>query len=301
MLVYLFVWLFIANFAAELKRKHDMSKKQPDFEYEFTMRYFDRRYLIKDMRAAIGVQKLTWADLTKVNLVKVAEYLKSTHAANSARTLAATIKAFLNIWCEDVNIPCRDFAKVLSLKKVPSQQIALTEDEVRRIDAYEPRTQVESDIKTLAMREIYCGARGSDVELMTEANIVDGEIVYVAKKTKRQAAIPMGAMFKKYMDIPVSKSYRRFEKNDTLKRICRNCGITEEITLFNRGESRTAPKYKFVGFHTLRRTFATILASKGVPVTTIQQWMTHATPMQTARYINTDMRQENKKYAALFS
>lgn len=271
-----------------------------DFEKEFKMHYPQFAYILRDMHDALGKSKVTWSDMTKVNLTKIVEQLKSGRSNTTARNLASKIKAFLNLWCEDVELPYANFAKVLSVRLDPSQQVALTEDEVMRLDAYVPRTKTETDIKILAMREVLCGARGSDVELMTKANIVDGEITYVAKKTRRSATIPAGKMFKKYMDMPVSKTYPRKTKNQVLKSMCERCGITQELTLFYRGGWKTAPKYKFVGFHTLRRTFASILASKGVPVTTIQMWMTHATPMQTARYIKVDMAHENKKYADMF-
>lgn len=273
--------------------------KKMNFEREFSLRYPDYAYLIPAMERILK-KEIEWSDLTKVNLTRVKDGLMSTHSANTVRHLLAMLKAFMNLYSEEVEIPCADYAKVLRVKREPSQQIALTEEELMRINSYEPLTDVEKDIKILAMREALCGARGSDVELITTANVSGGEITYVAKKTKRSATIPAGNLFISYLNMEVKGRYSRATKNKTLKRICRNCGINEELTLFYRGSNRTAPKYEFVGFHTLRRTFASILASKGVPVSTIQQWMTHSSLSQTVNYIKVDIKKENEKYASLF-
>ena len=76
--------------------------------------------------------------------------------------------------------------------------------------------------------------------------------------------------------------------------------MTELITVFVGGKTVTKPKYELVGFHTLRRTFASIMASKGVPVPVVSKWMGHSNTAQTNRYICIDMSEQNKKYAELF-
>lgn len=271
-----------------------------DFERKFQARYPERAYLTMAMADAIGKEHISWKDLTKVNIVAIADHIKNTHAPNSAKTLLAVLKSFLNIYSETGLIHCKNFAKLLSVRGVPSQHIALTEDEVRRFEAYEPRTATERDIKILAIREILTGARGNDSEDFTMENIKDGCISYVSKKTNIESVIPLHTALRKYIDMKPEKEHNRCVKNKNLKSICKAIGMTEPVTVYVGGKTVTKPKYELVGFHTLRRTFASIMASKGVPMAVVSKWMGHSNTAQTNRYICIDISEQNKKYAALF-
>ena len=85
-----------------------------DLERKFQARYPERAYLTMAMADAIGKEHISWSDLTKVNIVAIADHIKNTHAPNSARTLLAVIKSFLNIYSEEGLFPCKDFSKILS-------------------------------------------------------------------------------------------------------------------------------------------------------------------------------------------
>lgn len=278
-----------------------METKSNDFESGFCSRYFEYAYLLRHLRAACGVKRVAWGDLTRVNLTRFVSRLGREYAPNTARARCAVLKAFINLWSEEVEIPCKDFAKVLRVAKVPSQHVALTEEELRRIEAYQPKTRAERDIKALAMREALTGARGCDCEKLDASNIEGNIVRYVSQKTKRLSEIPVHKLLSKYLAVRPLKEYSRTTKNLVLRNICKSCGINTPVTLFVGGETKTGPKWQFVSFHTMRRTFATIMATKGVPVTTVQKWMGHSNAMQTMTYIAVDMAEENKKYAALFS
>lgn len=245
----------------------------------------------------------SWKDLTRVKLTKLVTHLRETRAPNTARTLTAIIKAFLNLYSEEVKVPCKDFAKVLHVSPVPSQHVILSTDEIKRLENYVPTSNIEYEVKNLAMRELYTGARGSDCARFTVANIHGDTISYVSKKTHRESVIPVHKNLQKYLEQDVSRSLIRTHKHliDTLQNICRKCGITETCKVFVGGRNVSKPKYQLIGFHSLRRTFASIMATKGVPVSVIQQWMGHASIMQTNAYICIDMREQNKKYAELFA
>lgn len=277
-------------------------KKQiPDFERTFENRYYDYAYLVPAMRAALQKDRVEWADLTRLNLTRIVEHLKATHAPNTAHTLVAVIKAFLNLYAEEVSLPCADFARVLSVRRVPSEHVALTADEVRRFEAYVPQSPIERDIKILAMRELLTGARGNDCAVITSANIKDGCVSYVSLKTKKASTLPADSRLAAYVDAPVRKQpYSRMTKNRVLQRICRNCGIDSECKVFVRGRSVTAPKWRLIGFHSLRRTFATNLVSRGVPTAVVSRWMGHSSVAMTERYVCLNMDEVNQKYASAF-
>lgn len=285
----------------ELKDNGIRTSTAPSFEAEFALRYPNSAYLLRDMRTAFGVEAVSWGDLTRPNLVKFADRIKESHSPNGARTLLAVVKAFLNIYAEEGLIPCRDFAKVLKSRRAPSQHVALTPGEIARIEAYEPQSVRESDIKVLAMRELLTGARGCDCTSLSNDNVNGGVISYVSRKTRRESVLPAHAMLGKYLTAQVSRDdYSRATKNRVLQRICRKCGIDSECKVYVGGKDVTAPKYKLVGFHTLRRSFATNLVAKGVPIPVVQQWMGHSSAAVTQRYICMDMSDANRQYAALF-
>jgi site-specific recombinase XerD len=63
--------------------------------------------------------------------------------------------------------------------------------------------------------------------------------------------------------------------NSVLRTICMRCGINSNVKIYKAGKQSTAPKYSFVSSHTGRRTFATLLARKGVPLEQISLLMGH--------------------------
>lgn len=278
-----------------------MKRTKPDFCATFRERYPSRAYILPILCEACGHTKLTWSDMTRVNLTRFVSLLKERYAPNSATVLAGTLKSLLNLYQEEVKLPCADFAKVLSISRVPSQHIALTENELMRIEQYEPQSQREADIKNLAMREALTGARGCDAALLSMENIGDdGLLSYVSSKTKRLSVLPVHRLLPQYLNAPVTDHYARMTKNRVLQHICMAVGIDTPCKLYVNGRAQAGPKWRFVGFHTLRRTFASIMASKGVPLSVIQGWMGHATPTQTTRYVCIDTNEANKQYASLF-
>lgn len=277
------------------------NKKTLDFEREFEARYCDYSYLVPSMRKALGLNRVTWDDLTKVNLVKVADYIKSTHAPNSACTLLAKIKAFLNVYDETGLIPCKDYKKVLRGKHVPSQHVALTEKELMALERYQPVTQAEADIKNMAMREALCGARGIDSKDLSENNVIDGNIVYVSKKTKIETSVPLHHLMAKYLNAPISRKYQRCSINYILQKICRKAGIGTICTVFVGGKTVTKPKWQLMGMHCMRRTFCSILAYRGVPLTLIKQFAGHTNEAMTERYIVADKTVKNEAAMAFFN
>lgn len=262
-----------------------MKYTTPAFEAAFFKRYPSCAYLIYNMRQALNVPHVSWRHLTRLNLNAVRDHLLLTHAPNTVRTLLATLAAFLRLYSDEVTLPCRDFASVLKVKRVPSQHVALTEDELLRIEQYTPANPTEADTKILAMREALCGARGSDCARLTTSNIDGTFLTYVSQKTKTQTTVPLHHLLAKYLTLQPSASHARSTLNRTLRLICQKVGITSPCTVFVAGRSVTKPKYQLVSFHTMRRTFCTILALRGVPIELIRLYAGHSSQSMTQRYI----------------
>lgn len=260
------------------------------FEQEFIRKEPNRVQVLRFMREAIGVDEVQWDDITTLNLSKVREYICERVAGNSACTYLAIIKAFLVKYIDEKIYPCKNPAKELKAKRVPSQNVYLTEEEIELIEKYVPKSECERDVKAAFLIECYMGARRCDVENINTNNIIDGKIVYVSKKTHVECSVPIHKNLLKYLHHRQKKTRARSVTNRTIQRICKEVGITQEIQIFYHGEMVKRPKYEFVGSHTARRSFCSNLARRGVDIYTIAALAGHNQNItMTQRYIIPDV------------
>ena len=259
------------------------------FEQEFERLNPGRIQILRFMREAIAVKEVKWEDLTTLNLSKVRELICKRVSGNSACTYLAVLKAFLSHYEDEKLIPCKNPAKELKAKRVPSQNVFLTEDEIELIEGYEPKTECERDVKAAFLIECYIGARRCDVLGLSAKNISDGRIVYVSKKTHVECSVPIHKNLMKYLKHKPAKGHDRAVANRTIQRICRDVGIVAEVQIFYHGRLQKRPKYEFVGSHTARRSFCSNLAQRGVDIYTIAALAGHnQNIIMTQRYIIPD-------------
>lgn len=270
------------------------------FELEFLGREPRRMGVLKLMREAIGSAEVTWKDLTTLNLGRIRDNICEKMAGNSACTYLAIIKAFLARYKDEDIVPCKDPGRELKARRVPSQHIALTEDEVRMIDAYTPISAVERDVKILFMRGCLTGARSSDCKKFSMDNVVGDTFTYVSQKTKTEVSMPLHSMLVKYLQVQPYKPHNASVCNTVIQRICMRLGFDEEVTLFVGGRLQKGPKWKFVSSHTARRSMASNLAIRGVPVSTIRSILGHSNEQVTSRYIVVDTRNPGDAAMAFF-
>lgn len=271
------------------------------FELEFLGREPERVGVLKLMREAIGSAEVTWKDLTTLNLGRIRDNICEKMAGNSACTYLGILKAFLARYKDEDIVPCKDPGRELKARRVPSQHIALTEDEVRMIDAYTPISAVERDVKILFMRGCLTGARSSDCKKFSMDNVVGDTFTYVSQKTKTEVSMPLHSMLVKYLKVQPYKPHNRAVCNNVIQRICMRLGFNEEVTLFVGGRLQKGPKWKFCTAHTARRTLASNLALRGVPVSTIRSILGHSNEQVTSRYIVVDTRNPGDAAMAFFN
>lgn len=259
------------------------------FEQEFERKNPGRIQILRFMREAIAVKEVQWNDITTLNLAKVREYICDMVSGNSACTYLAIIKAFLSHYKDENIIPCKNPEKELKAKRIPSQNVFLTEEEIDLIEKYEPKNDCERDVKAAFLIECYLGARRCDVLSLSSDNILDGRIVYVSKKTHVECSVPIHKKLMKYLRHKQIKKRDRAVANRTIQRICRNVGIVEEVQIFYHGKLQKKPKCYFVGSHTARRSFCSNLAQRGVDIYTIAALAGHNQNItMTQRYIIPD-------------
>lgn len=253
------------------------------------------------LKEALG-KRPQWSDLTKPNLAEYKRYLLTQVARNSAAAYLKQIAAIMTIHEDQIPESAKDFRKVITLKKEPSQHVALSEDEVQMIHRYVPRTSAEEDVKRAFMIECLCGARSCDIAGLTADNINEGWLTYVSQKTKTETSVPVHKLLLEYLLQPAHRNdYKRAVVNRIIKRICQKCGITQMVKLYTQGRWQIRPKYELVGSHTARRSFATQLAQRNVPVPTISKLMGHADVKMTSKYICVDNRNIGDDAMAFFN
>lgn len=269
------------------------------FEQEFIRSNTGRTQILRFMREAIGVKEVEWEDLTTLNLGKVRELIADRYAGNTACTYLAILKAFLSRYADEGIIPCKNPAKELKAKKVPSEQVVLTAEEMQRIESYQPKTKQEGWVKAQFLCEYYCLARSSDIQQLSPENIQGDFITYVSQKTRVATTVPLHKNFIKYFN-QRGETLARSVYNRIIKRICQNCGIDEEIKLFYHGKVQIRKKYELIGSHTARRSGATELAKRDVPIATISKLMNHTNTLITSRYIFADTRNLGEEAMSFF-
>lgn len=250
----------------------------------------ERIHVLKYIAAAIEKEQIEWSDFTTSNLTRIRDYIADTVSANSASVYLNIIKALLNENKDNPSLPNSNFGKLLTVRKEPSQNVALSAEEIALIEKYVPNNMHERAVKAQFLCEYYSLCRSSDLMLMTPNNFVDGKITYVSKKTRVETSLPMHKNFMKYYK-QMGKTYSKASYGRIIKRICKNVGIDEPVKLYYRGKIRTLPKYEFIQSHTARRSGATELARRNVPISVISRLMNHDGRISTTeRYIISDTK-----------
>lgn len=253
-------------------------------ESVFLTKYADRAHLYKHICQALG-KHAEFSDLTKPNLMKVKDWLVQRVSPNTVGVYCGVIKACMNLYSDEGVFSCKGFAQVLKHKRVPSMNVYLSEEEIKKIEQYVPKNQSESYVKVKFLIECYTGARLSDVEKMSVRDIKDRHLTYISKKTNVLSRVPCHKNLEQLLEAKPSKATARSLYCRTIKDICKRVGICEEISIFYHGRQQTGPKWKYVGSHTARRSFATNLALRNVPVQVISKMMGHTDIKMTEKYI----------------
>lgn len=272
-----------------------------DFETEFLRKNPKRVNVLRFMREAVGKDKVDFEDLTAVNLTRMRDHICESVTGNSACTYLAVIKATLSPFAADGVIPCKSPHDKLKAKHVPSQHIALTEEEVAKIDAYVPYSETERNVKILFMRGCYTGARSSDCKRFSPDIIRGDHIAYVSQKTKTEVVQPLHHALVKYLYAQPSYIPHPSVLNKTIQRICEYLGFDEEVTLFVGGKLQKGPKWRFVTSHTARRSLVTNLALRGVPLAVVSRIVGHHDVTMTSRYLAIDAKNIGNEAMSFFN
>jgi integrase len=257
--------------------------------------------IVDDYATANSLEKAGWKDLTKVGLSNFVDYLEENMAQSSVKTYCAMLKSVMNLYSDEVNLPS-DYAKILSVKGCVSQNTWLNDEEINLLIKYEPQGTIERLVRNQFVIGCAVGARHSDIVKFTKENIIGNSFVYVSQKTHIKSEVPLSPIVVKFLDDIeyVDRTVCVDTYNDTIRHICKLCGINQRIKLFRRGIDMEGEKWQFISAHSSRRSFASNLYLRGADLLTISKLMGHSDVSMTCHYVVAPPRL-NDKIIAYFS
>ena len=250
---------------------------------------------------AVGIKE--WGDISRSSLYDLKDHLDEAVSPGTARTILAYAKSLFHRYEEDVKLPS-GWEKILQAKAVKPMKTYLTEAELKRFEDAPVHTRKQMLVKHLFIICAFTGLRVSDAMGLTPENIVDGNLHYVAKKTKKAGAIPLKAGLEERirwiaehpgLTITV-KSY-----NEAVRKIAKDAGIDGEVVVLKAGKEVKGPKWMFLSSHTARISTASCLNRRGVPIGDICKLLQHSGTAMTERYIVRDRVELSAKAMAFFN
>lgn len=258
---------------------------------------------LKDILGKVPALK----DFTKRNLEKINEEMSARFSPNSVKLETSIIISALNYFKDEVDLPCHDFAKVLSVKSTKSESVFLTEQELDRFAQVVPNTKEERYAQRIFMIMAKTGMRFSDATKATMANVsevtiptIDGNFkvqkvfTYTSQKTKITAKVPCGDVLCRFLSDEFHHSDESVLFNAALRDICKRANIDAETTLYRKGRTETGKKYEFISSHTARRSFVTNLYLRGMDLLSISKLAGHSGVAMTERYVKAPKPIENQ-------
>ncbi len=270
-----------------------MTKKnnQITFRQAFEKHYPDHRYVFKHfIKYNMGTVP-DWKDLTKIFLHNFVSYLQNNVSPNSAVTYCSYLKCVMNLYCEEIKLPTKDYSKVLSMVKgADTLNVYLNDHEIRLLIEHTPENDLEHTILNQFLISCLTGARHGDSEKLDEANTIENaEIFYFAQKTSGIVKMPLPYIVKELLRQGKFHNYSDVTFNKTIRKICEKVGIKQTTKVVKAGKILSGEKYKFITSHTARRSFATNLYQHTKDLYLVCKLMGHKNIETTMRYICCDV------------
>lgn len=178
--------------------------------------------------------------------------------------------------------------------------IYLDQKELRTLQNYAPTAnkQYLGRVRDVFLFCCFTGLRYSDVAKLTHADVKEGFIDIVTKKTVDGIRIELNKHSQAILDKYKGKEYKgdkvfpvisNQRMNEYLKELCEVCGIdTPTKVVYFLGNERieeTYPKFALVSTHCGRRTFVVNALRLGIPAEVIIRWTGHADYKSMKPYI----------------
>ena len=264
------------------------------FTQAFWQKYHKQLYVIRHIEKFNNGKPVEWSDLTKLFLINLVEYFKKNVSANSARLYCAYVKSLINDYSEEVEIPCKEYNEILSLKRVGVLNTYLTNDEIKKVIEYVPKNDLEHSVRNQFVLSCLTGMRHSDVVSLDSNNINGSEIVYLAEKTKTVVSTVNSPITEKFINEDMNEICYLTVYNDIIRNICKEVGINDIVKVVRAGKRLQGEKWQFVSSHTSRRSFASNLFLHTKDIMLVSKLMGHSDISVTQGYICVDYTNNSK-------
>lgn len=216
----------------------------------------------------------TFADLTYINLLDFDAFLRTTIKSQPTLYKYHTyFKSYINMAAKAglTNYsPYSDFQFKRGQHKDP---VFLTEDELHKIEKWEPATERLERVRDVFVFQCYTGLAYVDLAKFSKDDISNHnghEIIRSNRQKTDQAFVSIllpkakGILIKYNYDLPVISNAKY---NDYLKLVGDGAGITKVITT-----------------HVARHTYATYLINNGISIMTVSKALGHSNTKMSERY-----------------
>jgi integrase len=246
--------------------------------------------------------KLTDIDLEFYD--EFVEFLRlQDYAPNTIGNRIKNLKLFLNVAFKKKIPVCLDF-KLPDFKKITEEtfSVYLNEDELLRLYRLDLKDNaIQEKTRDLFLIGAYTGFRFSDYSTLCKRHFnVDDTIQKRTEKQELSVVLPVHPIVQKIIkrnngEIP-KVGYGTFKS--TLREICQIAKIDNDVTYVktrgDKSETITEPKWKLIGSHTARRSFATNAYLGGVPSISIMKMTGHKTESSFMKYIKITLTENAK-------
>lgn len=277
--------------ATKFQRHISRSSDQGVFVYSLMKQYNDG-------------EEVDFSTITDEWLYGWSEYIKERNCGSSAKTYFSIAKTALTRakFVFPRAVVSENFSDILKVKATKAVRCYLTTADLRKIEEYEPKNEIERTVWTQFLIGAYTGARQSDYRVMKADNISDGKLTYISQKTNIRASVPVKPIVAELLNqVNELREVSLMTFNKVIRQICQTVGITDPSRVLRAGKQMNGEKWQYVSSHTARISFATNLYLAGLDVVTIAKMMGHTNISQTFRYIAAEKIELNEAATMFFS
>ncbi|OIN55674.1 site-specific integrase [Arsenicibacter rosenii] len=239
---------------------------------------------LKEFRSTIA-----FGELTPKLLENYRAWLK-TKKKNAATTIEKNMKdvrTYVNLAIQDGIVIDNPF-KVVKVRHIETVPDVLSIEQVQQLmELYEAASTPENWKRVLQhfLFSCFTGLRISDIMRVKADNIIDGQIIFNAYKTRNKVAktvcIPLHEIALRYITANVGKLFDTFTDQH-----CRK--ILKQIVKAQNWKVR-------IGTHTARHTFGTTFIELGGDVVTLKEYMGHGKIQTTMKYVHLSERRKREQ------
>jgi len=255
---------------------------------------------VQQLLSESGIDAITKIRRETIERWIAGEVQQKKRSPRTINSYIVSIKSFVSYLAAIDILPSNPLKQIRKLNEAVDQRKkrrALTADEVKRLlevaatgNCRKPKKQKEQVLTYRLL--IGTGLRSTELSLLTpnQINFDKNRLTIEAAKTKNKKAdvLPIRpdlvqAVKEWVQEHEIKPNERIFGfDSDSIRR-----SFYRDLRLA--GIERVGDDGRSVDVHSLRKTFGTMLAAAGVPLTTVQRLMRHSTPLLTAKlYIDVE-------------